>query len=367
VPFNVADGTVGYDNDADIMSYCYLKWISPYHWKKLYDCLDPSNTTCLPPLAGSKTVAGVSSPLSYVVVSGLVGEDDTGQLDSLVVLESSAEPPGTPSGSEYCLAFFNVTDDRLATYCFDLSFTPVESSESVGVAPFAYALPYPAETTRVALLHDETMLDERTASPNAPELSLESPIGGESWDGIQTVAWAASDADGDDLTFAVFYSNDSGGTWAPAAADLAGTSYRLDTTSLPGGEEVLVRVLASDGFHTASVDSQPFSIQTKAPEVLLASPDEGAVMPQERALYLEGSAYDPEDGPLSDVALSWWSDRDGLVGRGATVIVPGLMLSYGWHTITLRAADSDSQIGSASANIFVGHRAYLPVMLKSYP
>ena len=180
------------------------------------------------------------------------------------------------------------------------------------------------------------------------------------------MTWTASDSDGDDLTFGIFYSNDGGGTWTPVATDLTETSYQLDTTSLPGGEEVQIRVLASDGFHTTTTDSPPFSIPTKTPDVLIAAPNEGAPVPPERAVYLAGSAHDPEDGPLSDAALSWWSDRDGLLGRGATVIVPGLTLTPGWHTITLRAADNDSQIGSASVNLFVGHRAYLPIILKSY-
>jgi len=126
-------------------------------------------------------------------------------------------------------------------------------------------------------------------------------------------------------------------------------------------------VLASDGFHTTIADSPPFSVPTKAPEVLIAAPSEGASLPSERALYLNGSACDPEDGPLPDTALSWWSDRDGLLGRGATVIVPGLTLSSDWHTITLRAADSEEQIGSAHVNVFVGYRSYLPIVLRSYP
>jgi hypothetical protein len=339
------------------MSYCYPKWISPYHWNKLFNELAPSSTT---------SSATISSPQAYVLVSGLVGDDDSGELDPLVVLESESEPPDTPTGGEYCLAFHDPAGAPLATYCFDLSFTPVESDEPVDVAPFAYALPYPGETARVALLHGETVLDERAASANAPEISLMSPSGGEVWDGIQTVIWEASDADGDDLTFGVFYSDDGGDTWMPVATDLTETSYRLDTTSLPGSEEVHIRVLVSDGFHTISVDSPPLSVPTKAPEVLIATPDEGDLSPPEQALYLDGSAYDPEDGSLSDAALSWWSDRDGLLGRGATLIVPGLTLSSGWHTITLRAADSDGQIGSASVNLFVGHRVYMPVILKSY-
>jgi len=361
VGFDVAYQSAVKSSYGDFMGYCMTNWISPYHWEKLYDKLAPTTTK-----RQASTVA-ISEPQSYVFVSGFVSDDDTGELDPLMVLESHAEPPAPPTGGEYCLTFYDPGESPLATYCFDSSFTNPEWEGSASSAYFVYLLPHPEGATRLALFHGETLLAERAASPSAPQLSLESPSGGETWYDTHTVAWMAEDADGDDLTFAVFYSNDGGDTWAPVATDLVGTSFRLDTTSLPGGGEVRIRVLASDGFHTTSADSPPFSVPTKAPDVYVAAPGEGALLPPERALYLNGSAYDPEDGPLSDAALSWWSDRDGLLGRGATVIVPGLTLSPGWHTITLRAADNDGKIGSASINLFVGHRAYLPIILKSYP
>ena len=361
VGFDVAYKSAVKSSYGDFMGYCMTNWISPYHWKKLYNTLAPSTTK------GQASTAAISEPQSYVFVSGLVSDDDTGRLDPLLVLESHTEPPAPPTGGEYCLTFYDPGEAPLATYCFDPSFTNPEWEGPASSAYFVYLLPYPEGATLLALFHDETLLDERAASPHAPELFLESPSGGETWYDIHTVAWTASDADGDDLTFGVFYSNDSGGTWTPVAMDLTETSYRLDTTALPGGEEVLIRVLASDGFHTASTDSPPFSVPTKAPDVFVTTPSDGALMPPEQALYLHGSAYDPEDGALSDAALSWWSDQDGLMGRGTTLIVPGLTLSPGWHTLTLKATDSDSQIGAASTDIFVGHRVYLPIILKSYP
>ena len=360
VGFDVAYQDAVKSSFGDFMGYCTTNWISPYHWKKLYDELAPSTTK-----GQARTTAG-AEPQSYALVSGLVSDDDTGRLDPLMVLESHAEPPAPPTGGEYCLTFYDPGDSLLATYCFDPSFTNPEWEGPASSAHFVYLLPYPEGATRLGLFHDEMLLDERAASPHAPELFLESPSGGETWYDIHTMAWTASDADGDDLTFAVFYSHDGGGAWTPVAMDLTETSYRLDTTSLPGGEEVLIRVLASDGFHTTTVDSSSLSVPTKSPDVYITTPSDGDLLPPEQAAYLDGSAYDPEDGPLSDAALSWWSDRDGLLGRGATVIVPGLTLSPGWHTITLRAADSDSQIGLARVSIFVGHRAYLPIILKSY-
>jgi hypothetical protein len=153
----------------------------------------------------------------------------------------------------------------------------------------------------------------------------------------------------------------------PLDANLSESIYELDTEQIPGGGACFVRVLVSDGWHTQEAIGGPFVIQRKPPEVAIGAPLDGTGAREEQALVFSGSAYDPEDGSLPDEALSWESDRDGLLGHGETLVLSGLTLSPGWHTITLHAADSDSQIGSASINLFIGHRVYLPVILKSYP
>jgi hypothetical protein len=75
------------------------------------------------------------------------------------------------------------------------------------------------------------------------------------------VQWAGSDLDGDDLIYALLYSPDNGLTWNIIAHDLEDSSYTWDTSNLPTGEQYLMRILATDGFNTASIDSSgTFSI-----------------------------------------------------------------------------------------------------------
>ncbi|MFQ5667908.1 MAG: hypothetical protein ACE5I7_15955 [Candidatus Binatia bacterium] len=189
------------DFSADFMSYCVFQWISPYHWKKLFDELTPSS--------GHGGVA-VFAPQSYALISGVVRDDNTGQLDPLMEVESVAEAPSPPTGSDYCVAFDAASGATLATYCFDVSFANPESGEATSVAAFAFALPYPAGASGMTLRRENTVLDERVVTAHAPEIVLDAPRGDEVWDGVQTVAWTASDMDGDALTFAVFYSADDG-------------------------------------------------------------------------------------------------------------------------------------------------------------
>lgn len=307
---------------------------------------------------------GQASAGRLAIDHGVVSEEEAGRLDAVLSLSSSADPPEGPPGGAYCISFHNAWDAELSTGCFDLSFESLEDEAVNGAAGFAYALPLPAGTTRIKLRHGSEDLDERAASPNAPQISLQSPGGGEAWDGIQTVSWTSDDLDGDDLTFTVLYSHDGGESWKPVAIDLSDYSHRLDTTSLPGSDHARVRVLVRDGFHTASADSGSFSVPTKAPDVQISTPSEGVALLSQQATVLDGSAYDPEQGYLSGKALSWWSDRDGLLGRGDTVVLPGLTLSPGQHVLTLTATDEDQQMGEARIRVFVGLRSYLPAILR---
>jgi len=206
---------------------------------------------------------------------------------------------------------------------------------------------------------------ERCHSEHAPELQFLPPQPGSELDGVVPIIWQAFDLDDDPLFYALFYSHDDGATWLSLGINLTEPVYELDTEQIPEGEACFVRVLVSDGWHTQETIGGLFAIRRKPLEVAIGTPLDGASMLEEQGLVFTGLAYDPEDGPLSDAALSWWSDRDGLLGRGATVIVPGLTLSPGWHTITLKAADDDGQIGLGRVNIFVGHRVYLPIILKN--
>jgi hypothetical protein len=69
-----------------------------------------------------------------------------------------------------------------------------------------------------------------------------------------------------------------------------------------------------------------------------------------------GWASDPEDGAIAADALQWSSDRDGTLGSGATLVVPGLALSPGPHVITLTARDRDGQVSEARVRVSV-HRS----------
>ena len=125
-----------------------------------------------------------------------------------------------------------------------------------------------------------------------------------------------------------------------------------------------VRVEVSDGYHTASDESDTsFSVPDKPPPVGILTPEPGSVITLR--VTLTGYGHDLEEGELSGVALQWASDRDGVLGTGARLRA-GIM-SQGPHTLWLTATDSLSQTATASVTVTVRmpFHTYLPLVTRN--
>lgn len=94
------------------------------------------------------------------------------------------------------------------------------------------------------------------------------------------------------------------------------------------------------------VDSDP-------PEVTITAPLTNARFEQADTITFQGSATDPEDGPLTGTALTWKSSLDSTLGNGEELTVAAADLTPGNHTVTLVATDSHGVTGSESIPIVV--------------
>ena len=63
-------------------------------------------------------------------------------------------------------------------------------------------------------------------------------------------------------------------------AGVAGTSYAFDTALLAGSAQARIRVIATDGLHSAQDESDAsFEVAVKAPRVAIEWPADGATLP----------------------------------------------------------------------------------------
>ena len=316
---------------------------APPEWKFLISKLQ----------GGSGATAPLVAPDAPVMlIRGWLSTNGEGGFYPLYTL---AAEPSVPEASDQALAevrFVGTSGQTIARYPFDLQLRSFEAGLT-DVGAFQWWLPRPDGLARVQLLYAGGVASERQASAHEPQAAWVSPPPAAVLDGSVTLTWQASDDDQDALFFMVSYSNDGGTTWTPLAVNLTDPAYVLDTDQLPGGDACLVRVLVSDGWYTREVVGGPFQIRRKSPEVAISTPGDEDQLDEVQTYVFTGWAFDPEDGSLAGAALSWSSDRDGQLGTGATLVVPGLTLTPGSHLIRLTAKDGDGLESRASAHIVV--------------
>jgi hypothetical protein len=362
VPWRVS-GSVISTMTYDYMSYCGsvisgTVWTSPWTYSQIF-----SETLRLQTAAQtSQTKSAITQP--YFIASGLLYTDDTAILDPIWVITPTVAPQNPPTGTHYCLEAQDAGGTVLSGYCFDLAFRNYETGEATNVDGFNLMLPYPSGAARIVLRKGAQQLAIRPVSAHVPTVTVLSPNGGETWaaTGTYTITWTASDADGDPLAYSVLYSP-NGSDWLPVAAGITQTQVAVNAAELAGGNAARVRVLASDGVNTTADESDaPFTVARKAPQAFILSPERDITIAPGTPLWLQGYAYDLEDGTLPDMALRWSSSRDGNLGTGSQVLVS---LSPGEHVITLTATDSDGNVTSATVRVYVGHKVYLPLVLRN--
>jgi uncharacterized protein (TIGR03437 family) len=239
------------DRYNDLVETCEDKtnvWISPSRYARLF-LRDFRAQPAALRAAGKRQGAG-----ELVLVSGEIRGNGSGSLSPLIRFPGAGAPAMQDSG-EYCVEFSGASGS--SRHCFSPDFSTLD------VLPFAVVAPADAASNGVSLTRNGAEIASLTPSASAPVVAITAPGGGAAFDAgaALRVSWMASDADGDPLTAAVFYSADGGVTWAPLAAHVSGDSYDLDTTRIQGGEQVFVRVVVSDGLKTAHADAGPLTIR----------------------------------------------------------------------------------------------------------
>jgi hypothetical protein len=193
------------------------------------------------------------------------------------------------------------------------------------------------------------VLDEYSASQHAPVVTIDAP---EPVDPAM-ISWTATDQDGDELEYIVLYSPDGGTSWYPFAVRVGTTELEIYCSYFAGGENAMVRVLATDGFNMSVADSVPFQVTGKAPIAFIRMPEDNTFFDSAEDIRLVGGAEDMEDGKISESNLTWVSDFNEVLGNGSKILLPGGTLPLGEHIITLFAVDSDGESDTNSVTIYI--------------
>ena len=270
----------------DLMHGCAGKgemWVSPTRYARLF------LRDFGPQPAGLREEGVAQGAVELAAVSGQIRSDGGGSLEPLVRFTGLQAPPVEDAG-EYCLEADGAGGS--ARHCFTPEFGAADA------LPFAVILPGDVTTGTVRLTRNGMTIDSVVASANAPTVTILSPATGGFIDAGPplTVSWNTSDPDGDLLRSTLFVSGDGGGTWATIAANVEDATLQLDSTRLPGGDQVMLRVVASDGLLTARAEAGPLTVrQTPAGEApgTLALGDAAVGAPVSAVLPVESVGTGP--------------------------------------------------------------------------
>ncbi len=360
---------------ADIMSYCRPQWVSDYTWNAMFNRL--------PGLLASGTSAAepAPSPLDlaqdeYVVLAGglITASQNQGALDytwrvptptlsagMLAEWQELAVPSVSqvtaPPVTQYSLRLLDANGAAVD----QRAFVPVEAIDAVSPTRDLFFLTFPAPVTDVAaveLLIWGDVVDSLYFGPGTPSVQLLQPAGGEVIGQELTVAWQASDADANDrLRFTVQYSGDGGQTWQSLATNIAALPNTATMTltfsnldSLAESANAVIRVTASDGYHTGMATSASFQVSNRAPQAYILSPLAEEWVEAGQSVVLQGGASDAEDGNLAGSALSWTLDGQA-VGSGAEVTLGSL--APGEYAVALTAQDTGGLTAMAQSTLHI--------------
>lgn len=194
---------------------------------------------------------------TLVGVRGWIAKDGTLEMAAFEPGMTFAGGPDREPGGEGRFAIVLLDGDgaTLAEHRFDHPFTDDHGRERPMIS-FTMAIERPAGLARIELRGESGLLASRVVTPNTPTLTLSAPDASASPPAGQPlrVAWSASDADGDALTYGVAFSPDEGETWYDVDFDINTTEILVPPEFLALGSAPVVRVMATDGVNSAEVD-----------------------------------------------------------------------------------------------------------------
>jgi len=316
----------------------------------------------------------LQQPERVLVGSGDLSPISANLTQGFYLLDRTSFNNLTPDAGPYSVELQDGSGQLLYSQHFDLVQLSNDDPQIEG--DFRLVLPWTDGVKEVVYKYQDLVIGQSIASAHAPSLELTSPVGGETWaaSGQQTITWTAADADQGPMSYIVQYSEDAGISWSILAANLTDPSFTFDGDYLPGSDHGIIRVIATDGFNNASVDSNQISVVAKAPLIAITSPAEAASVDFGAPLIMQGAGTDLLDGPITNgEQYSWSSNKDGALGNSNLLILSNL--SAGEHTLSLSVQNSSGLVSTASVHVTVnppdtsanpnrvGLSDYLPLVL----
>lgn len=341
----------GRPSHRDFMGDLQPAWIDSISWNTL-------RSRFAAPTVGLQTV---NENGAFAIIEGVVLTDGGGRLFDCYVL-SGSNLASSSLGGDYSIELLDANGTMLERLDFTPEFQTLNPGPALAPWNFSFALPFSPAVRKIQLRKAAVILDTRNVSAAAPSVRFDSDFTGQTLAGRKQVRWSGSDPDGDPLRYSLFYSPD-GELQIPLAESITATTFDWNTDELPSGPAPRLTVVTTDGLLTATAETAPFVIPNRGSRIFIVAPGEGALFESGEPILFQGVLLDPEDGLRSSVDLMWASDKQGVLGKGSSLLVTDL--TTGTHVITATGSDSAAQTAAASIMLIVSSGSLDPVALTA--
>ncbi len=197
---------------------------------------------------------------TVIGVRGIIFENDTSILSPWYTFNSTLDIPLDNPG-DFTIAYQNALNQTIAETGFDLDFDGFEAAGDPDSALLSLRIPDVSGTSKIVISRENETLGEREVTVVDPVVNVTGPNGGENFATGQdiTVTWESSDIDSTDLSHIVSISLDGGVTWIALAVDLPGNNYTFTATADLISDQILFKVIGTDGINTGEDESDATS------------------------------------------------------------------------------------------------------------
>lgn len=351
---DITNGTIHPPTDKDYMSYCRPQWISLHHHAKLYyngkfnprsvgtrrwrppDLVDPYlwPWEYIPdPPAWERSPGDMRMRAEKLIaIVGTVNEADVLEVRSVMrvdALRRSTDAARTAMVAQLIGANGDVVASapvmRLISRGSGCSCCDKPPDDGRG--PFIFEAMLPDTEPGSALRIVKRAGDEGASreiwtrrAPARPPRIARFAVKVARGTGVAT--WEAAGAQDCGLECSLQFSKDEGRSWNGLTVGVTAGSHRFALTDLPVGP-VIFRVLAHDGFHSASAVSRPVVLPPRPPAVSIMHPQAGPVLVAGAPMRLWGGVMTDDGTRIEDEACTWRLDGESVArGVDAYIVAP---------------------------------------------
>jgi hypothetical protein len=327
----------------DFMSYCALRWVSPYTYMALREAI----TERFGDLARRAFIEDRTRELLFL--NFRLHRDGAVEVRPSFHLRKRANRAGERPPSDISCELLSPEGEVLVFHRCGLN-EPFEDPDRAHV-DFHETLPWAENAASIRFLRNRDVLHVHEIERTSPQ--LEGPSHQLRGDEPMNLQWSGSHPE-KDLRYLVRYSNDDGERWSTVAANLREPACRINPTLLAGGEACRLEVVASSGVRTSVATADRFQLPLKRRKAHILAPDPGTEVPQGTQVLFRGGGFSSDFGLADMEDVIWRSDLDGMLGRGLELAAE--LGSTGLHTITVTVPDGVDGIVTARTSLRVTAR-----------